>query len=1043
MGKEEKRYKAFISYSRKDEKFVKKLHISLEEYKIPKELYNKHSNLPKKLSPIFRDIEYLRSGDSLSNEIVNKLHNSENLIVVCSPNSAKSKWVNKEIIDFKKMNGESKIFPIIIDGTPNSNDKNECFPDALKYKIDNEGRLTNNKSDILASNIIKNADGKKFAQIKLISGILGVENDELWSFEEKRNKKKRIIWWTIGTIVALIIMGFATFAWIQKNRAKKELIQSNYNLGLSLLEKAQKKIKEKDIATAHLFTYLALQKLNKKIDKKNNIAKARSIIASNPFYIPCAVVLNKHINEVTDIDITSDNKLLASVSSWNGNIRFWNMNTQIEEFVLNDDNKTHIHSIDFSPDNRLLAVASSDNISLWDIKKRKKIYVFKGHTSTVNNVKFSPNGRWIASASLDQSIRIWDIKTKKEISMLTHDDVSIKSIIFIDNETLISTSSLNIELWDLKNKKLLKSVSTGMDDLENIDISKDKKMLALGGRVVKVKDLTNNKIIFQSERDIRTMVNSVKFSPNGKILATCSSNGTIELWNIKSRKKIALLRGHTSSINDIEFSKDGLTLISSSDDKTIRFWDISNIENKNFKFKRDGGGTNDIIFSKTGKLFASTGYWSNNIYLWDTETLHIQNILKGHTNKVKKLLFSSDEKKIFSASDDGTIKIWDLENQKNIKTLIHEKNSKTINKITSLDDLDKMQQTWMTDIIFGKDENILISSGWNKKIKIWNLKNNKLVYTFPEFNAPITSLILSKIDKSLIFASISNYIVILKLNQEPLFLENNCFTHTLALSHNNKILASGMADGTIILWDLKTRNKKNILNGHLSSSIDLSFTPDDKYLATASDDGIIIIWDIKNKKEWARIIGYTDNSINCVLFSPDGNQLFAGLGDGDIYFWDMKRLSNISNTSFQNKEIEKLKQQLSIKINDIQLLPKIYNSRIIFGWSQYHPYYWLDKAQNGNIKAMYQLAIIYDRHNQEKKALKWYQKALNLGYKRADEKIKFLNRRIDNKKRELFLNLLEKIMSYKKNISDNSFSTNIENKIYIHEKNITIKESNQ
>jgi len=108
----EKHYKAFISYSHQDEKFGNWLHKQLENYKIPKQLKKDYSPLPKKLFPVFRDIYELSAGDDLKVEIEKALKNSEALIILCSPKSAKSIWVNKEIIDFKKLHKDAKIIPI-------------------------------------------------------------------------------------------------------------------------------------------------------------------------------------------------------------------------------------------------------------------------------------------------------------------------------------------------------------------------------------------------------------------------------------------------------------------------------------------------------------------------------------------------------------------------------------------------------------------------------------------------------------------------------------------------------------------------------------------------------------------------------------------------------------------------------------------------------------------------------------------------------------------------------------------------------------------
>jgi len=99
----DKQYKAFISYSHDDEQFGSWLHKELEKYKIPKRLYDDYPNLPKSLYPIFRDRYELNSGDNLGEEITKALQNTKALIVVCSKSSSNSKWVNKEIIDFKML----------------------------------------------------------------------------------------------------------------------------------------------------------------------------------------------------------------------------------------------------------------------------------------------------------------------------------------------------------------------------------------------------------------------------------------------------------------------------------------------------------------------------------------------------------------------------------------------------------------------------------------------------------------------------------------------------------------------------------------------------------------------------------------------------------------------------------------------------------------------------------------------------------------------------------------------------------------------------
>lgn len=125
---QEKEYFAFISYQRKDEEWADRLRNKLEHYRLPSSVRKQNASLPKEIRPIFRDALEL-AGGVLAKEIEAALQQSKYLIVICSPNSARSPWVNKEIQTFIDLGREDRIIPFIIDGTPFSDDEEtECFP---------------------------------------------------------------------------------------------------------------------------------------------------------------------------------------------------------------------------------------------------------------------------------------------------------------------------------------------------------------------------------------------------------------------------------------------------------------------------------------------------------------------------------------------------------------------------------------------------------------------------------------------------------------------------------------------------------------------------------------------------------------------------------------------------------------------------------------------------------------------------------------------------------------------------------------------------
>jgi len=126
-----KKYKAFISYSHKDEKWAARLHKALETYSIPKHLVGQqadHGEIPRRLGPIFRDRDELPSATDLGQKVDAALEQSSALIVICSPEAARSRWVNEEILAFKRLGRSNRIFSLIVGGEPHASDHPDQGP---------------------------------------------------------------------------------------------------------------------------------------------------------------------------------------------------------------------------------------------------------------------------------------------------------------------------------------------------------------------------------------------------------------------------------------------------------------------------------------------------------------------------------------------------------------------------------------------------------------------------------------------------------------------------------------------------------------------------------------------------------------------------------------------------------------------------------------------------------------------------------------------------------------------------------------------------
>jgi tetratricopeptide (TPR) repeat protein len=228
------RYWAFISYSHRDSAWADWLHKSLEKYHLPKPLIGtvtERGKVPKRLSPIFRDRDELPSATDLGAQLRAALSGSASQIVICSPQSAKSRWVNEEILAFKRLGRENRIFCVVVGGEPNATDMpgredEECFPPALRFKIGADGGLTDVPSEPIAADARPGKDGKANAKLKLISGLLGVGFDSLRRREQQRRNRRLFVLSCSATVGMVVTSSLAAYALMQRSAAQRQTLRA-------------------------------------------------------------------------------------------------------------------------------------------------------------------------------------------------------------------------------------------------------------------------------------------------------------------------------------------------------------------------------------------------------------------------------------------------------------------------------------------------------------------------------------------------------------------------------------------------------------------------------------------------------------------------------------------------------------------------------------------------------------------------------------------------------------------------------------------------
>ncbi|WP_026734397.1 eIF2A-related protein [Fischerella sp. PCC 9605] len=534
-----------------------------------------------------------------------------------------------------------------------------------------------------------------------------------------------------------------------------------------------------------------------------------------------------------------------------------------------------VNSVSFSPDGKTIATASVDGTArLWNLNG-ELIKEFKKHQSSVNSVSFSPDGKTIATASVDGTARLWNINGELIKEFKKHDG-SVNSVSFSPDGSTIATASLDgtARLWNLNGKLITEfkghqssanSVSFNDGKTISVSFSPDGKTIATASddRTARLWNL-NGKLITEFKGH-QNSVNSVSFSPDGNTIATASLDGTARLWNLNG-KLITEFKGHQSSVNSVSFSPDGNTIATASSDGTARLWNLNGQQFK--KFKGHQSSVNSVSFSPDGKTIA-TASLDGTARLWNLNEQQPQIIeFKGHQSSVNSVSFSPDGKTIATASLDGTAQLWNLNGQQP-QIIEFEGHQSSVNSVS-----------------FSPDGKTIATASLDGTARLWNL-NGKLITEFKGHQSSVNSVSFSPDGNMIATASLDGTARLWNLNGELIKefkKEHQGLVLSVSFSPDGKTIATASYDRTARLWNL---NGKLIteFKGHQSSVNSVSFSPHSKTIATASDDRTARLWSL-NGKLITEFKGH-QSSVNSVSFSPDGKTIATASLDGTARLWNL------------------------------------------------------------------------------------------------------------------------------------------------------------
>lgn len=477
------------------------------------------------------------------------------------------------------------------------------------------------------------------------------------------------------------------------------------------------------------------------------------------------------------------------------------------------------------------------------------------HGGQVNALALSPQGKTLATASEDGTLRLWDAATGRELRRFTEQD-RVRSLAFTPDGTILASvggpGNHAVRLWEVTTGKLLRKLESPGHWFGRVAVSPDGKMVAASAdrhRIVLWETGTGRLLHTLDGREQSNFPGPIAFSPDGQTLASGSNSGSIHLWNVATgqgqRRFVVqppLPEGkggppwYHGMIQTLAFSPDGRTLASGAQQSPIRLWDMST--GKEIRtLPGDRAGTFSLAFSPDGGILAS-GEATGMVRTWEPATGKELGRFHAHGQWVSGLAFAREDHTLATIGD-ASIRLWDVRTRKEIVP-------------------DRGHSGAIGHCALLPDQRTLITASRDSTIREWDLVTGKELRRSTPLHRFDQDVVLARDGKTAAF-----------FKREPV--------------GDNEVHVS------VRLCDLTSRKELAVLwRPNIFRAL---FSPDGKILFTRSWDvkeraGLILAWEVATGKE-LRVVARHTNSFDSMILSPDGKML-AGIprGEQSINLWD-------------------------------------------------------------------------------------------------------------------------------------------------------------
>jgi len=554
----------------------------------------------------------------------------------------------------------------------------------------------------------------------------------------------------------------------------------------------------------------------------------------------------------------------------------------------------------YSPNGKYIATGSSDNsIKLWNIKTGKEIRSFNEHTDLIKSVCFSKDGNRLLSVSADNKIVVQDIITAQVKNVFSFTEDRLVKAVFSSDETKILASNNEGKYWviDVSSKQSKGPFKKSHKSIINQSWFGETNQTAIfhNYKEFHIFDLDSNKVIKQIEFDKAA---SYSFSPDGKFVTIGSTKLFAETFEIVSGKKLQTLVPDESLKCDgcntvVQYSHDGKTIVTGAKTAGVVLWDSKKGVKLNTLEMNTKNRVRNLSFSSNDKFVTVTT--DKAITVFNVKTGNKSFHIDIYWNSRFEATISPDEKTLVTPGKDNTTVIWNIitgRKQRILKGYLNHENDNGLGY--SSDDWYAISilryLNMKSSVAVSPTQPYFVRGGIDSSFVLVNWQTGKIEKTFQGHSKVVYTYSFSPDGKTFVTAGGDSFLILWDVEtgkEIRRFKGHRDLIFDVKFNFSGTQLISGSWDGTMIIWDVISGKITQKIRFDNVAPYVVGFSPNDLYAVSADLGKQFKFWEVDAGKEFREIIGNT-NIVGAFDFSPNGNTMVSACWDGKVKIWDVR-----------------------------------------------------------------------------------------------------------------------------------------------------------